>query len=341
MKKIFTRNNQINFFQRKSRPGQNFSLEQIFDGLRSKISSKYAVKLFICPKYSMGILPRIINILYVYRNKGIVNHITGDVNYVNLLLPKKNTILTVLDAGILYQLSGVKKFLVELFWYRIPMYKAKYITVISEATKTDMQKLSPKLADRFKVIYVPIDAAFVSCDKTFNKSNPIILQIGAAPNKNLVNLIKASIDLKVTLYIIGEISAENWELLKEHKIDYINKIGIPFEEVVEAYQNCDILYFASTFEGFGMPILEAQATGRPVITSNLTSMPEVGGNAVHYVDPYSVDEIREAIILLIENDAYRQDLVSKGFENVKRFDADFIASQYCELYDEIIAENTN
>jgi glycosyltransferase involved in cell wall biosynthesis len=103
----------------------------------------------------------------------------------------------------------------------------------------------------------------------------------------------------------------------------------------------DILFFASTFEGFGMPILEAQAIGRVVVTSNILSMPEVGGNAALYVDPYSIEQIRDAICILKNDKILRNSLIDKGFENIKRFNPDTIAFQYEALYQEIIASNNN
>ena len=166
----------------------------------------------------------------------------------------------------------------------------------------------------------------------FNTEKPLILQIGGAPNKNLTGLINAIKDIPCKLLIIGKIAPENVQLLKNHQIAYENRIGISQSEVVECYEHCDLLFFASTFEGFGMPILEAQAVGRPVITSNILSMPEVGGDAALYVNPLDNQEIKDKISDIIANPQLRQSLIIKGFENVKRFDEDTIAQQYESLY---------
>jgi glycosyltransferase involved in cell wall biosynthesis len=162
------------------------------------------------------------------------------------------------------------------------------------------------------------------------------LQIGGAPNKNLKGLIAAVEGIKCKLLIIGKISEENLQALEKAKIEYINKVGIPFNEVIESYNSSDILFFASTFEGFGMPILEAQAVGRPVITSNILSMPEVGGDAALYVDPLNTMEIKNAIESIIQDSSLREELKTKGFHNVKRFNADYIAEQYEALYQNIL-----
>jgi glycosyltransferase involved in cell wall biosynthesis len=81
-----------------------------------------------------------------------------------------------------------------------------------------------------------------------------------------------------------------------------------------------------------MPIVEANAVGRVVVTSNLLSMPEVAGGAAHLVDPFDVSSIRSGILKVIEDDSYREALITKGFANRKRFDTRQIAQEYAEIY---------
>ena len=102
------------------------------------------------------------------------------------------------------------------------------------------------------------------------------------------------------------------------------------------YQLADIIVLPSTYEGFGMPILEAQAVGRPVLTSNISSMPEVAGDAACLVNPYDVNEIRAGINKIISDDNYRESLIQKGFENIKRYNPERIATDYYELYQRVI-----
>ena len=84
-----------------------------------------------------------------------------------------------------------------------------------------------------------------------------------------------------------------------------------------------------------MPILEAHSMGRPVLTSSVASMPFVAGDAAFMVDPFDVKSIREGVVALIEDDAQRERMVKKGFENIKRFDAQRIAESYYALYEEL------
>jgi glycosyltransferase involved in cell wall biosynthesis len=97
-----------------------------------------------------------------------------------------------------------------------------------------------------------------------------------------------------------------------------------------------MVVFVSTYEGFGLPIVEANATGRPVITSNICSMPEIAGSAACLVDPSDCSSIRQGILRVMNDDGYRAGLVAMGFDNVKRFRASLIAAQYAELYHDIL-----
>ena len=109
--------------------------------------------------------------------------------------------------------------------------------------------------------------------------------------------------------------------------------------MLERYRKCDLVAFASTYEGFGMPILEANTVERPVIAGNVCSMPEVAGDAACLVDPYDVSSIRAGILRVIEDADYRESLMAAGRENRKRFQADVIANQYASLYRELAQNN--
>jgi glycosyltransferase involved in cell wall biosynthesis len=102
------------------------------------------------------------------------------------------------------------------------------------------------------------------------------------------------------------------------------------------YRMADIVCFASLYEGFGLPILEAQATGRPVVTSDRCSMPYVAGGAALLVNPESVDSIRSGIQSLIDNAQLREQLIVQGLENVKRFRISTMCEKYAELYQRVL-----
>lgn len=96
-----------------------------------------------------------------------------------------------------------------------------------------------------------------------------------------------------------------------------------------------MVMFVSTFEGFGLPVIEAQGTGRPLITSNIQPMKEVAGDAAYFADPFDTSSIRNGVLKIIHDQHYRQSLIEKGLMNVKRFAPEKIAMQYQELYKKV------
>ena len=93
-----------------------------------------------------------------------------------------------------------------------------------------------------------------------------------------------------------------------------------------------MVVFASLYEGFGLPILEAQAMGRPVITSNFGAMSEAAGDGALIVGPYSVEAIRDAILRVKNEPGLREELIAKGLRNAAKFSADAVALKYAQIY---------
>jgi len=319
------------FLFRKPYSRGNYSIEYIFDEIYRQLKDKIESKKLIARFYSRGIIKRVFICIEAFFKRGHINIITGDISFVAALLPKKRTILVILDCGVIYETTGIKRWIEELFWFRIPFKRALYVVTISEATKNDL--LSITKGDPSKVLVIPcfIHPVFKKSEKTFSKLKPTLLQVGQARNKNLTRIIHAIHGLDIHLSIIGSISRENSELLDKYGVDYSNSVNLTDEEIYYKYVECDMLVFPSVYEGFGLPIIEAQTVGRPVITSNSTSMPWVAGSAACLVDPYSIDSIRSGIVKIMQDSQYRDKLIEHGFENSKRFHPDHIAKMYYEL----------
>ena len=161
------------------------------------------------------------------------------------------------------------------------------------------------------------------------------MHIGTAPNKNLDRVIEALKGVPCCLRVVGRRLEKYEYLLSKSGLNYLYRSNLSDEEVLMEYKQADIISFPSLYEGFGMPIIEGQAIGRVVLTSALNPMKEIGGDAALFVDPYSVNEIRQGFLTLINDDGLRNRLIVKGIHNVERFRADKIANQYSMLYQKI------
>lgn len=335
-----TNKKNIVHFHRKKRKDSNYSIEGYYENVRNALKDKLNISVVNCPYMSNGIIRRLLNCIYAAFKQKDVNHITGDVNYLNLLMNPDINILTLLDCGLLNDTKGFMNSIYKILWFSLPISRAKYVVAISEATKTEILKLVKCNPDKIKVIYVSISPMYHRVDKEFNKNKPVLLHIGTSPNKNLIGHINAIKGLNCKLVIIGVLSIEQISELKYNSIDYENFVNLTDEQVFEQYKRCDILLFASTYEGFGMPIIEANTVGRPVITSNILSMPEVASEAALIVDPYIIDDIRNGILKIINDDNYRNELIRKGYENIKRFKLKNVAEQYLKLYKNVLIKES-
>lgn len=330
----------VRLFYRKPRSSGNFSIETSFDQMMAHFPKygPFQLEKFVSSYPSNGIFQRLLASWEAFKNRTAINHITGDVHFLALATPKSRTILTIHDCVFAKHPSPIARFFLMLFWLKWPVGRSKIITTVSEATKKDVIRYTNCSPEKIKVIPTIINNLYGPSPKSFNQDRPVILHIGIAFNKNLERHIQAIAGIKCHFHIIGKITKEHRTLLQKLNIDYHSEYNISNEAMLAAYQNADLLLFASTLEGFGMPIIEAQAVGRPVVTSNISSMPEVAGNGACLIDPFDVECIRAGVIRIIEDEQYRTYLVQKGFENVKRFRADSVARQYEAVYQQVIDE---
>jgi glycosyltransferase involved in cell wall biosynthesis len=298
--------------------------------------SDIRLEAFTSSHFSNGILPRIRGILEARRQAAAINHITGDVHYLALGLPGKRTLLTIHDCGLMNNPNPLARRILKWLWLDIPVRHCRYVTAVSEATRQDIIRHTGCDPDKIVVIPTIITDSFRRADKPFNRQRPRILHIGLAPNKNLERHAAAISGLDCELHIIGKLEPAHRQLLDRYQIRYTSEYNINQEDMQRAYAECDLLLFASTLEGFGMPIIEAQTVGRPVITSNISSMPEVAGDAACLVDPFSIDSIRNGLVNVIGDSSFRESLVKKGFLNCSRFSAPLVARQYEALYHKLI-----
>lgn len=321
------------FFQRKPRPHKNFSVEMLFDQVRSYLPSDIEYKIHIAKHYSNGFFNRLFISIDAMFNQSDVNHVTGDIGFITIFLSGKKTILTMLDVGSLNDANPIMKKILQWFWVQWPVYKASYVTTISEASKKELLKyINVKHKKKIRIIYVPVSDQLIYVAKTFNEDCPVILQIGTKQNKNIPRLIEAIKGINCKLEIVGVLNQSQIDILELNNIYYRNSVNLSNDELRQKYEEADLVAFVSTYEGFGMPIVEAQIVGRPVVTSNILSMPEVAGNGADLVNPFNTESIRNGILRVINDTNYREKLIKEGKINAERFSAKDIANQYAKLY---------
>lgn len=320
------------FFHRQPRKYGNFSVEFIYNSIRENLPQGFIGIKSTATYESQGIWKRLYIAIEAIFRQGDVNHITGDVHFLATFLKKKRTVLTVLDVGFMNHPSERARNILRFFWLTVPIRRSALVTTISQATKDEVLKFMQCDPEKIKVVHVPISDSYQPSPKPFNKAKPVILQLGCAPNKNIGRLIEALKPIPCHLEIVGKLAPELEERLKAYGMSYQISWNLSEEDIRQKYHDCDIVTLISTYEGFGMPIVEANATGRAVITGNILSMPEVAGDAAHLVDPLDVEQMRAGFEKLIHDEAYRERLIANGFANRKRFTLDKITNDYCSIY---------
>jgi len=235
------------------------------------------------------------------------------------------------------------------------MYKKKFkhacnvadkIITISKQTADDCIRFLEADSKKIEIVYQGCDPIFHKPQKNedvlkkYDFPEKFILNIGTIEErKNVLNLVKAMkfIDEEVTLVVIGRKTSYTSLIetyIKENNLTHSVKLmhHIPFRDFPSIYAAASAFVYPSVFEGFGIPILEALAVGTPVATSNLSSMPEVGGDAALYFNPYHIEDIADKINLLLND----QKVVAKLNENRKiqleKFSVKNIAAKVNTIY---------
>jgi glycosyltransferase involved in cell wall biosynthesis len=219
-------------------------------------------------------------------------------------------------------------------WLRLPIWRAGLVSVPSEATRRDVLRLVSADPAKVRLVPNPVADEFVVAPAR-PPGRPVVLLVGSRPNKNVSRALAALSGLDCRVVIIGELDADQHAAATVAGLDLESRSGLSDEEIRQAYADCDMVLFPSLKEGFGIPVLEAQATGRPVVTSNRPPLPEVSGGAACLVDPLDVASIRAGVQRVLSDAAFRKEVVRQGLANAQRYRVAAVAAEYGALYDEL------
>lgn len=259
-------------------------------------------------------------------------------------------VITIHDLSYFYYPDEfLKKDLYKLInWTRYSIEKAKKIICVSRNTKKDLMKFYKVPESKITVIYNGYEKqaqrSKVKIQSRNLKFNPkqYILYVGTLqPRKNVLTLIKAFSKFVMhnpsfKLVIVGK---KGW--LYEKMFSLVEQLSleksvvftgyVSNEKLAVFYRNAFCLVLPSLYEGFGIPILEAMSNGCPVISSKVSSLPEIGGDACLYFDPNNVDELINKLTSLKQNSHLRTNLVQKGKERITNFSWKKSAKQTLKL----------
>lgn len=276
------------------------------------------------------------NTIYVNKNYDFSEFdvFWGPAHWLPLRKPNgMKTILTIHDLVFKRypQFMSIKSRIASHFYFRRSVMDATSITCVSKSTLEDLRYFFPNISDRAEIVYPTI--APKSPTVSANLGYPFMLFVGTfEPRKNILNILIAFRDIEkklcdgTKLVIAGKYG---WGMPQLASI--IDQLGLqksvvilqgPDDELInKLFHDCKFLVFPSFYEGFGIPILEALRSGKAVLTSSVSSMPEVAGDAGSFVNPGAIDEISRAMLELSNNENKRRRLAERAPQQFLKFNS--------------------
>ncbi len=277
------------------------------------------------------------------------------------LLMIRPYVVTIHDMANLFfdEPSGMRLRL-RRFRFRRGLVRASRVIAVSEATKRDVQNLMGVPPQRIRRVYNAPDPEFASASgpnaeekqrilERYQINYPFLLYAGnIRRHKNVPRLVEAFAVVRehlaahpvygeLRLVIIGDTISQypqvRQAVIKSKMEHYVRFLGfVPFDTLRCFYESASAFVFPSRYEGFGLPPLEALACGTPVVTSNVSSLPEVVGDAAVLVKPENVFDIARGIREVLLDDALRATLIRRGKEQAARFSWERTARQVLDIY---------
>jgi len=301
--------------------------------------------------YEYIVLPRLIKRMDI----GLFHGLKGN----GLKVRNVKTVITVHDIMI-YLFPHYETFIKSFYWkYITPrnIKKADKIIAVSHVTKKDLVEKMLIDPGKIEVIHESFNSNLYKKKKTSLKELEVYFENNAIPakgkdillNVNTITLRKNIDGIIKSFNLIAEkyknsllmiVGRDGWKTQKVYEAynkspykDRIYFLGFVSDSIIaDLYNIAKVFIYPSFYEGFGLPILEAQACGCPVITSDVSSMPEIAGGSALIIDPENVQSIADAVDVVLEKIQINDELIEKGFDNIRRFSWKKCAEETLKVY---------
>jgi glycosyltransferase involved in cell wall biosynthesis len=246
--------------------------------------------------------------------------------------------------------QGIHRKIYAKMIFKYLKHKSSAIIFDSDFTNSQFRKFVGNVTRKAQTIHIGVDDSWFRMNKkTSPYARSYILFVGnVKPHKNVKGLLSAYATIKdkydVDLLIIGKKEGfitgdQSVFQLAEQMEGRVQFTGYVDDDTLKQYfAHADMLVFPSLYEGFGLPPLEAMASGCPVIVSNAASLPEVCGDAALYCDPYQPDDIANKIALVMGSSSLREQLQVKGYERAKQFTWEKCAQETVAVIEEVLSK---
>jgi glycosyltransferase involved in cell wall biosynthesis len=237
-------------------------------------------------------------------------------------------VFTICDLSHIYCPENTSPF-IQLYYATIlkrACHRALRIFTISEFTRSQIINWSGVPADKVFNVWCGVDAVYCPDGDSYDLPFPYVLCVSNRKrHKNEFRVVeafaRARLDPQLHLVLTGNSTPDLARCIAQHQLtSHVDFVGVvPEEKLPSLYRGAKALLFPSLYEGFGLPLLEAMACGIPAVTSNVTALPEIAGDAALLVDPTSVEEIAAATEQIVTDNSLRQKLRGKGFSRAAQF----------------------